>query len=117
MGRPSRRVSRAARVPPWTTIVPQLVITAVTYLLGTRLGAESEVRFLGDLAGGNLLPEPVAPVDWLRIAELVAVYRDLALGTVDASVIAAAERLSVRSVATLEAKRAALNTLPRRRLR
>jgi len=74
----------------------------VTYLLATRLGVESEIRFLGDLAAGNLLPEPVAPIDWLRIAELVAQYRDLPLGTVDASVIAAAERLSVRSVGTLD---------------
>src|SRR5439155_17047860 len=77
---------------PGPLIVPQLVITEVTYLLATRLGVESEIRFLGDLAAGNLLPEPVAPIDWLRIAELVAQYRDLPLGTVDASVIASAER-------------------------
>ncbi len=82
--------------------MPQLVIAEVTYLIGTRLGAEAEVRFLGDLAAGNLLPEPVAAADWLRIAQLVARYRDLPLGTVDGSVVAAAERLSVRAVATLD---------------
>jgi predicted nucleic acid-binding protein len=82
--------------------VPTLVITEVTYLLGSRLGAESEVRFLGDLAAGNLIAEPVAPVDWLRIAELVARYRDLPLGTTDASVLAAAERLGIREIATLD---------------
>ena len=49
-------------------IVPTLVITEVTYLLGTRLGVEAEVRFLGDLAAGNLLPEPVLAADWLRHA-------------------------------------------------
>ena len=32
------------------------------------------MRFLGDLAAANLIAEPVAPVDWLRIAELVARY-------------------------------------------
>jgi predicted nucleic acid-binding protein len=79
-----------------------LVITEVTYLLATRLGVEPEVRFLGDLAAGNLIPEPVAAADWLRIAELVARYRDLPLGTVDASVIAAAERLSITELATLD---------------
>lgn len=31
-------------------LVPHLVITEVVYLIGTRLGAEAEVRFLGDLA-------------------------------------------------------------------
>ena len=82
--------------------MPTLVITEVTYLLGSRVGAESEVRFLGDLAAGNLIAEPVAPVDWIRIAELVARYRDLPLGTADASVVAAAERLGITSIATLD---------------
>jgi hypothetical protein len=74
----------------------------VTYLLGSRLGVEPEARFLGDLAAGNLVTEPVAVEDWLRIAELVVRFGDLPLGTVDASVIVAAERLSVRSIATLD---------------
>lgn len=79
-----------------------LVITEVTYLLGSRLGAVAEVRFLGDLAAGNLIPEPVAASDWLRIAELVARYRDLPLGTADASVVATAERLGANQVATFD---------------
>ncbi len=87
---------------PGPLIVPILVVTEVVYLLGTRLGHGAEVRFLGDFGAGNLIPEHVAAVDWLRIAELVQVYRDLPLGTVDASVIAAAERLSIRDVATLD---------------
>jgi predicted nucleic acid-binding protein len=82
--------------------VPTLVITEVTYLLGTRLGADAEVRFLGDLAAGNLLAESVAASDWMRIAELVATYRNLPLGTTDASVIATAERLGIRDIATLD---------------
>lgn len=83
-------------------LVPILVITEVAYLLATRLGPEAEVRFLGDLAGGALTPLNVEPADWLRIAELVARYRDLPLGTVDASVVAAAERLDLRTVATFD---------------
>jgi predicted nucleic acid-binding protein len=87
---------------PGPLVVPTLVITEVVHLIGTRLGAEAEVRFLGDVAAGNLIVEAVAAADWLRIAELVARYRDLPLGTVDASVIAAAERLGVSEVATLD---------------
>ncbi len=79
-----------------------LVITEVVYLLSTRLGTEAEVRFLGDLAAGNLIPEPVDPSDWLRVAHLVAQYDDLPLGTVDASVVAAAERLDITEIATLD---------------
>lgn len=78
------------------------MVTEVVYLLGTRLGVEPEIRFLGDLAAGNLIVEPVAASDWMRIAELVAQYGDLPLGTVDASVIAAAERLGVSDIATLD---------------
>ena len=44
----------------------------------------------------------MAPEDWLRIAELVGRYRDLPLGTVDASVVAAAERLGIVEVATVD---------------
>jgi uncharacterized protein len=44
----------------------------------------------------------VPPGDWLRIAELVATYRDLPLGTVDASIVAAAERRNISDVATVD---------------
>lgn len=83
-------------------VVPTLVVTEVAYLLESRLGPEAEVRFLGDLASGAFTTDPVAPSDWLRIAELVWEYRDLPLGTVDASVVTAGERLGIREVATLD---------------
>jgi hypothetical protein len=78
------------------------VIAEVAYLMGMRLGWQAEVRFLGDLAGGSFTLEPVHPADPVRIAELVAHYRDLPLGTVDASVVAAAERLTVNEIATTD---------------
>jgi predicted nucleic acid-binding protein len=78
------------------------VITEVVYLVATRLGTAAEVRFLGDLAAGNFRVEPVAAADWLRIAELVGQYHDLPLGTVDASVVTAAERLGIVEVATVD---------------
>lgn len=83
-------------------IVPILVITEVVYLIGSRLGADAEVRFLGDLAAGEFTVEPVAAGDWLRIAELVSQYRDLPLGSVDGSVVAAAERLDITQIASLD---------------
>ena len=87
---------------PGPLLVPTLVVTEVDYLISTRLGADAEVRFLGDLAAGVLLAEPVQPADWLRIAQLVAEYRDLPLGAADASVVAAAERLGIIQVATID---------------
>ena len=87
---------------PGPLLVPSLVVTEVAYLLGSRLGPEAEVRFIGDLASGAFLVEVVAAGDWLRIAELVWQYRDLPLGTVDASLVAAAERLGVQDLATFD---------------
>ncbi len=79
-----------------------LVVAEVAHLIGTRLGWEAEVRFLGDLAGGDFALEPLHPADIERVAELVARYHDLPLGTVDASVVAAAERLGIAEVATVD---------------
>lgn len=78
------------------------MVTEVVYLLATRLGWQPEVRFLGDLASGDFTLEPVHPADLLRMAELVARYHDLPLGSVDASVIAAAERRQIADIATLD---------------
>lgn len=87
---------------PGPLVVPTLVITEVVYLLASRLGTAAELRFLGDLAAGALTVAEVEPGDWMRIAELVGRYRDLPLGTVDASVVATAERLEVAEVASLD---------------
>lgn len=83
-------------------VIPQLVITEVTYLLATRLGSRAELLFLADVASGAFSTEAVAAGDWLRIMDLVGRYRDFPLGTVDASVVACAERLGVTDVATLD---------------
>lgn len=87
---------------PGPLLVPTLVVSEVAYLLATRLGAAAEVRFLGDLASGVLTAAPPEPGDWLRIAELVAQYDDLPLGTVDASVVALAERIGETELATTD---------------
>lgn len=87
---------------PEPLIVPSLVITEVSYLLASRLGTVAEVRFLTDLAEGNFHAEPVETGDWLRIAQLTWRYQNLPLGTVDASVVATAERLGIVTLATLD---------------
>jgi uncharacterized protein len=87
---------------PGPLIVPALVLSEVAYLLETRLGTYAEVRFLEDLAAGTFIVDAPQPGDWVRIAELVARYRDLSLGLVDASIVAAAERLGIARVATLD---------------
>lgn len=87
---------------PGPLIVPALAIAEATYLMQRRLVPQAEVRFLGDLAQGAF--EVVAPEleDWLRVAALVARYRDLPLGTTDATVVVAAERFGATTVLTTD---------------
>jgi len=87
---------------PGPLLVPVLAVAEVTYLMAARLNPDVELRFLAELALGNLIVEQVHPSDWVRIAELVEHYGDLPLGSVDASVVAAAERLGVSTIATLD---------------
>lgn len=83
-------------------IVPALVVTEVVYFLADRMGAAAEQAFVRALRAGELLVEPVEPADWERIDDLLVQYEDLPLGTVDASVVAACERLGTRELATLD---------------
>jgi hypothetical protein len=82
--------------------VPILVVTEVAHLARRRIGTHAELSFLADLIAVNFVTVEVEQQDWLRIAELVARYRDLPVGTVDASIVAAAERLRIRRIATLD---------------
>ena len=89
---------------PGPLVVPMLCLAEVAYFIGKRLDAATEIRFLGDVTAGAFQVEPVHPADWLRIADLVARYRDFPLGTVDASAVACAERLGITRVATTDVK-------------
>lgn len=87
---------------PGTLFVPQTVVAEIAYLAAERLGPHAEVRFLNDLTNGTLIDTDVVPSDWGRIAELVWTYRDMPLGTTDASIVAIAERMGVTQIATLD---------------
>jgi uncharacterized protein len=81
-------------------VIPALVITEVSYLIGKRLGAGAEAAFLRGMAGLDIVVPEAG--DWHRMADLVRKYRDFPLGAVDASVIALAERLGTDLVVTLD---------------
>ena len=81
-------------------VIPALVVAEVSYLLGRRLGARAEARFLGGLMEFEV--EAPRADDWLRIGELVEEYADFPLGGTDASVIALAERMQTGVVITLD---------------
>lgn len=82
--------------------MPQLVVGETAYMVGTIGGTAAEVRLLRELEASSLVLEPLERSDLDRIAKLVETYADLRLGTVDASVIATAERLGAATIATLD---------------
>jgi len=83
-------------------VVPQLVLTEAAYFVGRQLGSSAEASFLRELADASLELHPLERDDLTRMAELIETYADLRLGTVDASVIATAERLGATTIATLD---------------
>ncbi|OOK65436.1 PIN domain protein [Mycobacterium kansasii] len=87
---------------PGPFIVPVLVIPEAAHVLLRRVGVVAEQKFLNDLDEDDFQVEQVEDGDWPRIRELVAQYRGFPLGTVDASVVAAAERLEITEVATVD---------------
>ena len=87
---------------PGPLLIPSLVVGEAGFLIGSRLGSRTEALFLADLAGSDLTVVDVPLDEWVRIGELAARYADLPLGTVDASVVAAAERLGVTAIATTD---------------
>ena len=86
--------------PGLRLVIPALVVAETCYLIGTRLGAAVEARFVATLADLDVRgPEPS---DWKRIGALVKQYADLPLGTVDGSVVVLADRLRTSLIITLD---------------
>jgi uncharacterized protein len=83
-------------------LVPQTVVAEVGYMLATWVSTEVEAQFLDAMATGDFEILDLVPADFERMSQLVRQYADLPLGTTDASVIALADRLGVREIATLD---------------
>lgn len=83
-------------------LLPAPVTAEVGYLLAREAGAAVEAMFLRSVADGDFEPVDLVASDYDRMADLVAEYADLPLGTTDAAVITLAERLGITDVATLD---------------
>ncbi|MBI3070859.1 MAG: PIN domain-containing protein [Deltaproteobacteria bacterium] len=89
LGRPGTRL-----------VIPAMVLAEATYLIGTRLGAAVESKFLSNLGDEDV--EAPSPDDLDRMAALVERYRNFPLGGTDASVVALAERRETDLLITLD---------------
>lgn len=81
-------------------VVPALCIAEAAHLIAREMGPELEAQFIESCA--NLDVRHPEGDDGLRMAALMRQYAGFPLGTVDASVVALAERLDTRSVATFD---------------
>jgi len=83
-----------------TLLAPITIIPEVAYLLHHRIGPRAERAFVRSVADRELAIEDVRAHDWQRVEQLMGEYE--VIGLVDATVIAIAERLKLRTVATTD---------------
>ena len=85
-------------------VVPALVLAELDYWCARRLPPNAWLIFLEYVLAGVYRVETPTGADLARCRELQARYADLALGVVDASVVALAERLGEPKIATLDVR-------------
>jgi hypothetical protein len=84
-------------------IVPPMVLAEACYLVQHHLGTEAEAALVEAIGpGGRFDLGDLVTDDLRRVVELVRRYSGLRLGGTDASVIAAAERLGITEIATVD---------------
>jgi predicted nucleic acid-binding protein len=81
-------------------LAPVTVLPEVAYLLQMRLGSKAERAFVRSLAKGEMDIEPLRDADLSRADAILERYPEI--GFVDASVVAMAERLKLRRIATTD---------------
>lgn len=88
--------------PPEELAVPAPVVVELEWLTTGRMGFDQFDGFLQSVEIGALDVVDLDRGDYARVRELCRRYEDLPLGLVDASVVAVAERLDERTIATLD---------------
>ena len=87
---------------PDAWVLPWAILPEVDYVVSSHLGRSAAVAFRADLSEGTFTVEWNGSADVRRAHELDERYSDLDLGLVDAVVMATAERLEARAIATLD---------------
>ena len=83
-----------------TLLAPVTVVPEAAYLVQTRLGSRQELAFIKSFIDGEIAVEPLRDADISRAAAVMAKYPDL--GFTDCTLVAAAERLALTTIATTD---------------
>ena len=94
------RARRLLEKRPDILLVPLTVLPEAAYLIRLRLGPPAELAFVRSVVAGELSIQNLTGRDFERVAAVMTQYPDI--GFVDASVVAIAERLRLRMVATTD---------------
>ncbi|MEV6982471.1 PIN domain-containing protein [Sphaerisporangium sp. NPDC051017] len=82
-------------------LLPSTILIEAGWTINRHMGPGVHAQFL-DLVTEEFELVDLVPADVRRMAELVRTYRDARLDPADVSVVAIAERLNVRHIATLD---------------
>ena len=83
-------------------VVSPYVVAELDYLVATRHGVDDELAVLDELAGGAWDLAAFDEGALRRAREVIASYRDQAIGVADASIVVLAERYRTRTIASLD---------------
>ena len=81
-------------------VIPAPIIPEVDHLLGTRLGSEAQLTFYEALGDGSYFVADLPRESYPRVIDLNRQFAELALGFVDAAVVAIGEAIGLRRIAT-----------------
>ncbi len=82
--------------------IPSPVVPEVCYLLSENLGADVELEFVRSLAKQEFFVEHFTVDDLKRAVEILEKYQDAEFGMVDATVMAMAERMKIKTIMTID---------------
>ena len=99
---PDHRLFRTAIDAARTRYVPGLVLAEVDYFLRNHRHAMR--AFMRDLASGAFVYAPPTPAQLSRAMTIDERFADLSIGLVDASVVALAEELGIKRLATRDVR-------------
>lgn len=82
-------------------VLPAPVVAESAWMIEARLGPAAEAHFLRLVTSSEIKVVDLRLDDYRRCIDLIETYSDLGLGLVDASIVTAAERLGIATIATL----------------
>lgn len=97
-----RRSVDLLRQEPGELILPTPVIPEADHLLGNRLGDQAQRMLYSGLVDGSYFVADLPRKGYQRVLDLSLQFSDSRLGFVDASVVAIAEALDCRRIATTD---------------